>query len=95
MAAILWHQRAAGDCFTVMSLAVLEAWLANIRSELIAKTYRPAPVRRVLLSITRAGPAPGRNMLILVVLAEDGLEPNQSADNLQPPASHGRIFSDG
>jgi len=27
----------------------LEAWLANIRSELIAKTYQPAPVRRVMI----------------------------------------------
>lgn len=44
-----------GVTFAMVEAAGLEAWLANIRSELVAKTYRPAPVRRVLI------PKPGGN----------------------------------
>jgi RNA-directed DNA polymerase len=38
-----------GVTFAMVEAAGLEAWLANIRNELIAKTYRPAPVRRVMI----------------------------------------------
>ena len=44
-----------GVTFAMVEAAGLEAWLANIRSDLIAKTYRPAPVRRVMI------PKPGGN----------------------------------
>jgi RNA-directed DNA polymerase len=44
-----------GVTFAMIEAEGLEAWLANIRSELIAKTYRPAPVRRVMI------PKPGGN----------------------------------
>jgi RNA-directed DNA polymerase len=38
-----------GVTFAMVEAEGLEAWLANIRSELIAKTYQPAPVRRVMI----------------------------------------------
>jgi RNA-directed DNA polymerase len=38
-----------GVTFAMIEAEGLEAWLANIRSELIAKTYQPAPVRRVMI----------------------------------------------
>jgi RNA-directed DNA polymerase len=38
-----------GVTFAMVEAEGPEAWLANIRSELIAKTYRPAPVRRVMI----------------------------------------------
>ena len=38
-----------GVTFAMIEAEGPEAWLANIRSELIAKTYRPAPVRRVMI----------------------------------------------
>src|SRR6266851_2441134 len=44
-----------GVTFAMVEAEGPEAWLANIRSELIAKTYRPAPVRRVMI------PKPGGN----------------------------------
>jgi RNA-directed DNA polymerase len=44
-----------GVTFAMVEAEGLGAWLANIRSDLIAKTYRPAPVRRVMI------PKPGGN----------------------------------
>src|ERR1017187_6478628 len=38
-----------GVTFGMVEAEGLEAWMANIRSELIAKTYQPAPVRRVMI----------------------------------------------
>ncbi len=39
------------DCvtFAVIEEAGVEAWLAGLREELVAKTYRPDPVRRVMI----------------------------------------------
>jgi RNA-directed DNA polymerase len=36
-----------GMTFTVIEASGLEAWLAGLREELVSKTYRPDPVRRV------------------------------------------------
>lgn len=44
-----------GVTFAMVEAQGVEAWLASIRSDLIAKTYRPAPVRRVMI------PKPGGN----------------------------------
>ncbi len=38
-----------GMTFAMIEVAGLEEWLAEIRKDLIAKTYRPAPVRRVMI----------------------------------------------
>jgi RNA-directed DNA polymerase len=44
-----------GMTFAMIEAAGLEEWLSDIRKELIEKTYRPAPVRRVMI------PKPGGN----------------------------------
>jgi RNA-directed DNA polymerase len=44
-----------GVTFAMVEAAGLETWLAGIRTTLIEKTYRPAPVRRVMI------PKPGGN----------------------------------
>jgi RNA-directed DNA polymerase len=36
----------------------LEAWLAGLRAELVSKTYRPDPVRRVMISKANGGERP-------------------------------------
>jgi RNA-directed DNA polymerase len=36
-----------GVTFAAIEAAGVEAWLAGLRAELVAKTYRPDPVRRV------------------------------------------------
>jgi len=38
-----------GVTFAMIEAAGLEEWLAEIRKDLVAKTYRPAPVRRVMI----------------------------------------------
>jgi RNA-directed DNA polymerase len=38
-----------GVTFTDIELAGLKEWLAGLRGELVSKTYRPAPVRRVMI----------------------------------------------
>jgi RNA-directed DNA polymerase len=44
-----------GVSFEMIEAAGLEEWLSSIREDLIEKTYRPAPVRRVMI------PKPGGN----------------------------------
>jgi RNA-directed DNA polymerase len=46
-----------GESFAVIAAAGLGAWLAGIRHDLVAQTYRPAPVRRVM--IPKPGAAQG------------------------------------
>src|ERR1700756_1424353 len=38
-----------GVTFEMIEAAGLEKWLSDIRKDLIEKTYRPAPVRRVMI----------------------------------------------
>ena len=44
-----------GQTFADIELSGLEEWLAGLREELVSQTYRPAPVRRVMI------PKPGGN----------------------------------
>src|SRR5437764_12673492 len=36
----------------------LEAWLSGLRAELVSKTYRPDPVRRVMITKSNGGELP-------------------------------------
>jgi RNA-directed DNA polymerase len=47
-----------GESFAAIEAAGLEAWLAGIRKDLDAKTYRPAPVRRVMIPKPGGGERP-------------------------------------
>lgn len=47
-----------GINFKAIETAGLEAWLAGIRKELVAKTYRPEPVRRVMIPKPGGGERP-------------------------------------
>src|SRR5215467_6683243 len=38
-----------GITFTEIEASGIEKWLAGLREELVAKTYRPQPVRRVMI----------------------------------------------
>src|SRR5215510_16503731 len=38
-----------GKAFAAIEASGLEEWLAGLRGELISKTYRPDPVRRVMI----------------------------------------------
>src|ERR1700747_369201 len=38
-----------GVTFAAIETSGLEAWLAGLREELVSKTYRPSPVRRVMI----------------------------------------------
>src|SRR5512132_1182853 len=44
--------------FAAIEAAGLTEWLAGIRKELVAKTYRPAPVRRVMIPKPGGGERP-------------------------------------
>src|SRR3954468_19649530 len=44
-----------GMSFEQIEASDLEVWLAGLREELISKTYRPDPVRRVTISKTNGG----------------------------------------
>src|SRR5215203_6178025 len=48
------------DGITVETIeaAGLEDWLAGLREDLVAKTYRPQPVRRVMIPKPRGGERP-------------------------------------
>jgi RNA-directed DNA polymerase len=47
-----------GATFARIEAAGLEEWLAEIRKDLVAKAYRPAPVRRVLIPKPGGGERP-------------------------------------
>jgi RNA-directed DNA polymerase len=47
-----------GIHFADIELAGLEEWLAALREELVSRTYRPGPVRRVMLPKPGGGERP-------------------------------------
>jgi RNA-directed DNA polymerase len=47
-----------GESFADIEAAGVEKWLVGLREELISKTYRPAPVRRVMLPKPGGGERP-------------------------------------
>src|SRR5512132_1031030 len=47
-----------GMSFSMIEAAGREEWLSGLRTELIEKTYRPAPVRRVLIPKPGGGERP-------------------------------------
>src|SRR3954454_3459 len=47
-----------GVTFAQIEAEGLEAWLASLREELALKTYRPAPVRRVMIPKPGGGERP-------------------------------------
>ena len=47
-----------GMTFAQIEASGLEGWLANLREELISKTYRPDPVRRVSIPKPDGGERP-------------------------------------
>ena len=47
-----------GVSFEMIEEGGLEKWLSGLRTELVAKTYRPAPVRRVLIPKPGGGERP-------------------------------------
>ncbi|MEA2964723.1 MAG: RNA-directed polymerase, partial [Alphaproteobacteria bacterium] len=47
-----------GMTFAQIEASGVEAWLAGLREELISKTYRPDPVRRVMISKPDGGERP-------------------------------------
>ena len=47
-----------GMTFATIEKAGVEAWLAGLRKELTEKTYRPAPVRRVMIPKPGGGERP-------------------------------------
>ena len=47
-----------GVTFAAIEASGLEGWLAGLREELVSKTYRPAPVRRVMIPKPGGGERP-------------------------------------
>src|SRR5881227_4014643 len=47
-----------GESFVAIAAAGEEAWLAGLRQELTTRTYRPAPVRRVMIPKPGGGERP-------------------------------------
>jgi RNA-directed DNA polymerase len=47
-----------GESFAAIEAAGLEEWLVGIRKDLVARTYRPAPVRRVMIPKPGGGERP-------------------------------------
>src|SRR5439155_14285333 len=47
-----------GVSFTAIEAAGLEEWLAGLGKDLVAKTYRPEPVRRVMIPKPGGGERP-------------------------------------
>jgi RNA-directed DNA polymerase len=47
-----------GMTFAMIEKGGVEAWLAGLREELTEKTYRPAPVRRVMIPKPGGGERP-------------------------------------
>src|SRR5512138_130794 len=52
------RRECTGVSFAAIEAAGLAEWLAGIRKELVAKTYRPAPVRRVIIPKPGGGERP-------------------------------------
>ncbi len=65
-----------GATFTTIEAAGLEEWLAGLRKDLVGKTYRPEPVRRVMI------PKPGGARQISIprptATGRGGAEPTRS-----------------
>src|SRR3989442_3517997 len=64
-----------GESFAVIAAAGEEAWLAGLRQELITKTYRPAPVRRVMIPQPGRGGRPLRIPTIPEPVGQNGAQP--------------------
>jgi RNA-directed DNA polymerase len=80
-----------GMTFAAVEAMGLEEWLAEIRKNLVAKTYRPAPVRRVMIPKPGGGERPlGIPTIrdrVVQTAAKLVLEPIFEAD--LDPAAHG------
>jgi RNA-directed DNA polymerase len=80
-----------GVSFEVIEAAGLEEWLAGIRKDLVEKTYRPQPVRRVMIPKPGGGERPlGIPTIrdrVVQTAAKLVLEPIFEAD--LDPAAHG------
>jgi RNA-directed DNA polymerase len=80
-----------GMTFAAVEAMGLEEWLAAIRKDLVAKTYRPAPVRRVMIPKPGGGERPlGIPTIrdrVVQTAAKLVLEPIFEAD--LDPAAHG------
>jgi RNA-directed DNA polymerase len=80
-----------GMTFTAVEAIGREVWLAAIREDLVAKTYRPAPVRRVMIPKPGGGERPlGIPTIrdrVVQTAAKLVLEPIFEAD--LDPAAHG------
>jgi RNA-directed DNA polymerase len=80
-----------GMTFAAVEATGLEEWLADLRKDLVAKTYRPAPVRRVMIPKPGGGERPlGIPTIrdrVVQTAAKLVLEPIFEAD--LDPAAHG------
>jgi RNA-directed DNA polymerase len=93
-----------GMTFVAIEAAGLEKWLAGLREELISKTYRPDPVRRVMIPKPngegeRPLGIPTIRDRVIQTAAKIALEPIFEADFEQclrlPPHSRGSGRSQG
>ena len=50
-----------GVTFAAIEEAGVEAWLASLREDLVKKTYKPDPVRRVMIPKANGGRATARH----------------------------------
>ncbi len=80
-----------GTTFGQIEAAGLDGWLAGLRKDLVARTYRPAPVRRVMIPKPGGGARPlGIPTIrdrVVQTAAKLVLEPIFEAD--LDPAAHG------